>query len=94
MAEVNRYCYSSKIGQTEIFTPLIVALEMGQQWDIDYFSMRAKILESMGKLHDMVSFFEQCHSHENDTLTWLKGLAWQLPTSKVLGESFSRWGVS
>jgi hypothetical protein len=42
----------------------------------------------------MVSLFEQCHSHKNNTLTWLKGLAWQLSTSKLLGESFSRWGVS
>ena len=57
MAEVSRYCYSSKIGQTEIFTPLIIGLEMGQQFDIDYFSMRAEILDSMGKLHDIVSFF-------------------------------------
>jgi hypothetical protein len=94
MAAVNRYCYSNKIGQTQTFVPLIIGLEVGQQWDIDYFSMRAKILECMGQLHDMVSFFQRNHSHENDTALWLKELALFLSSTKAQGESFSRWGVS
>jgi hypothetical protein len=94
MATAALHSYSCKIGQTQIFVPLIMGLKYEQQLDIEYFSMRAKILESMGQLVDMASYFEKCHSHDRDTAIWLKGIAWQLSTYKMLGEGFSRWGVS
>ena len=89
-----RYSYTSNIGPIKSFVPLIVGINYEQQLDIEYFSAKANILGKMKQLHDMVAFFDKQNSHENETAIWLKGLAFFLSSSKMLGESFPRWGVS